>query len=103
MNPIEQFEIHEIFPIAKFGKFEIAFTNSAAYMLIAVAVVTVFMLAPTAGRKLVPSRWQSATEMSYEFVATIVRSTARREYACGFIGASFVPPQEPCLCTRERK
>jgi len=47
MNPIEQFEIHEIFPIAKIGKFDIAFTNSAAYMLGAVLFVTVFLLAAT--------------------------------------------------------
>ena len=79
MNPIEQFEIHEIFPIAKIGRFEIAFTNSAAYMFIAVAVVTVFLLGATAQRKLVPSRLQSAAEISYEFVATMIRSTAGAE------------------------
>jgi F-type H+-transporting ATPase subunit a len=50
MNPIEQFEIHELFPIVKIGNFEIAFTNSAAYMLAAVALVTIFLLGAT-GRK----------------------------------------------------
>jgi len=79
MNPIEQFEIHEIFPIAKIGKFDIAFTNSAAYMLGAVALVTIFLLGATAGRKLVPSRLQSAAEMSYEFVESMIRGTAGHE------------------------
>ena len=58
MNHIEQFEIHELFPIAKIGKFDIAFTNSAAYMLGAVALVTIFLLGATAGGKLVPPRLQ---------------------------------------------
>ena len=79
MNPIEQFEIHELFPIAKIGKFDIAFTNSAAYMLGAVALVTIFLLGATAGGKLVPSRVQSAAELSYEFVAGMIRSTAGHE------------------------
>jgi F-type H+-transporting ATPase subunit a len=79
MNPIEQFEIHNFFPIAKIGKFEIAFTNSAAYMLAAVLIITAFLLISTSKRDLVPSRWQSAAEMSYEFVATMIRSTAGAE------------------------
>jgi hypothetical protein len=65
MNPIEQFEIHELFPIVKIGNFEIAFTNSAAYMLAAVALITIFLLGATGKRSLVPSRFQSAAEMSY--------------------------------------
>src|SRR6516165_3659683 len=79
MNPIEQFEIHNFFPIAKIGKYEIAFTNSAAYMLGAVLFITAFLLLATSKRDLVPSRWQSAAEMSYEFVATMIRSTAGAE------------------------
>jgi F-type H+-transporting ATPase subunit a len=79
MNPIEQFEIHNFFPIAKIGKFEIAFTNSAAYMLAAVLIITAFLLVATSKRALVPSRWQSAAEVSYEFVATMIRSTAGAE------------------------
>jgi hypothetical protein len=37
MHPIEQFEIRTLFPIVKIGSVEIAFTNSALYMLIGVA------------------------------------------------------------------
>jgi F-type H+-transporting ATPase subunit a len=79
MNPIEQFQIHDFFEIAKIGKYEIAFTNSAAYMLIAVVGLTVFLLGATARWSLVPSRLQSAAELSYEFVATMIRSTAGPE------------------------
>ena len=37
MDPIHQFEIKNLFPIAQIGGAEIAFTNSALFMLIALA------------------------------------------------------------------
>ncbi len=79
IDPIEQFQIHNLFPIAKFGQTEIAFTNSALLMLIAVGGLTTFLVAATAGRKLVPTRVQSAAELMYEFVATTIRGTAGAE------------------------
>jgi len=78
-DPIEQFHIVDLFPIGKIGHTEIAFTNSAAFMLAAVAGITAFLVIGTAKRSLVPSRLQSAAELSYEFVATTVRSTAGSE------------------------
>ena len=79
VDPIEQFQIHNLFPIAKIGHTEIAFTNSAAFMLAAVVAITAFLVIGTAKRSLVPSRLQSAAEIAYEFVATTVRSTAGSE------------------------
>jgi F-type H+-transporting ATPase subunit a len=54
-------------------------------MLVAVIGLTVFLVAATARRGLVPSRFQSAAEISYEFVATTLRSTAGTE------GMKFFP------------
>jgi F-type H+-transporting ATPase subunit a len=48
-------------------------------MLAAVVGITAFLVIGTAKRGLVPSRLQSAAELSYEFVATTVRSTAGSE------------------------
>ncbi len=79
VDPIEQFQIHNLFPIVKIGHTEIAFTNSAAFMLAAVVAITAFLVIGTAKRGLVPSRLQSAAEIAYEFVATTVRSTAGSE------------------------
>jgi F-type H+-transporting ATPase subunit a len=79
VDPIEQFQIHNLFPILKIGHTDIAFTNSAAFMLAAVAGITAFLVIGTAKRSLVPSRLQSAAEIAYEFVATTVRSTAGHE------------------------
>jgi F-type H+-transporting ATPase subunit a len=84
-DPIHQFRIIDLFPVATIGHTEIAFTNSAAFMLAAVVVITAFLIVGTAGRSLVPSRLQSAAELSYEFVATTVRSTAGAE------GLKFFP------------
>src|SRR6476619_2113815 len=85
VDPIEQFHIQNLFPVVKIGGTEILFTNSSAYMLAAVLGVTLFLVAATAGRSLVPSRFQSAAEIAYEFVATTVRSTAGSE------GMKFFP------------
>ncbi|MFN3655701.1 MAG: F0F1 ATP synthase subunit A [Pseudolabrys sp.] len=78
-DPIHQFQIVNLFPIAKVGNAEIAFTNSAAYMVAAVVVISLFLIAGTARRALVPGRVQSAAELTYEFVANTIRSTAGHE------------------------
>ena len=84
-DPIHQFRIVDLFPIIKIGNTEIAFTNSALLMLVAVVGLTVFLVGATARRSLVPSRLQSAAEISYEFVAATIRSTAGAE------GMKFFP------------
>ena len=77
MDPIHQFNIQKIFTIGHIGNQEIAFTNSSAYMLLAVIVISLLMLATR--RDLVPGRLQSVAEISYEFVANTIRSTAGKE------------------------
>ena len=84
-DPIHQFRIVDLFPVVKIGHTEIAFTNSALMMLVAVIGLTVFLVGATAGRSLVPSRLQSTAELSYEFVAATIRSTAGAE------GMKFFP------------
>jgi F-type H+-transporting ATPase subunit a len=78
-DPIHQFELSKLFTVAKIGETEIAFTNSALFMAIAVAGISAFLIGSTARRSLVPGRLQAAAEMSYEFVANTLRSTAGTE------------------------
>src|SRR5688572_25426236 len=85
MDPIHQFEIKNLFPIARIGGIEIAFTNSALFMLIGISLILLLMLGTTRSRALVPGRLQAVAEMSYEFVATTLRSTAGSE------GMKFFP------------
>lgn len=79
MDPIHQFSIVNLFPLFRVGNSEIAFTNSAAFMLLAVVLLTLFLIAGTAGGRLVPGRLQSAAELTYEFVANMLRTTAGHE------------------------
>jgi F-type H+-transporting ATPase subunit a len=85
MDPIHQFEIKTLFPIAKIGNIEIAFTNSALYMLIAVGIIALLMIGLTSRRAMVPGRFQALAEVTYEFIATTLQRTAGRE------GMKFFP------------
>src|ERR1700730_5328962 len=84
-DPILQFQITKLFTIGHIGGQEIAFTNSSAYMFASVAIISLLMIGGSAGRQLVPGRIQSMAELSYEFVATTIRSTAGSE------GMKFFP------------
>jgi F-type H+-transporting ATPase subunit a len=75
-DPIHQFEINKFFTIGKVGLHDIAFTNSALFMVIAVAGIAILMIGTTRGRALVPGRLQSLAEISYEFVADTLKNTA---------------------------
>ncbi len=79
MDPIHQFQIVNLLPFGKLGNAEFAFTNSAAWMLVAVVLLTGFLVLGTAGGRAVPTRLQSAAELTYEFVASMLRSTAGQE------------------------
>ena len=83
IDPIHQFNIEPLFTLGHIGNHTIAFTNSSLYMLIAVLVIALLMLAT--GRELIPGRLQSVAEISYEFVASTIRSTAGSE------GMKFFP------------
>ena len=79
MDPIHQFQIVNLFPIFNLGGHQIFFTNAAAYMVLAVVLLTGFLVIGTAGGRAVPTRLQSAAELTYEFVADMLRSTAGHE------------------------
>src|SRR5262245_27118294 len=78
-DPIHQFEIVKYFTLGHIAGREIAFTNSALFMAIAIAGITLLLVGSTSRRSLVPGRLQSIAEMSYEFVADMVRSTTGTE------------------------
>jgi F-type H+-transporting ATPase subunit a len=77
-SPLEQFEIHELVPI-HIGDLNLSFTNSSLFMLVAVGAVTAFMMAGMRRQSLVPGRFQSMVELSYEFIAGMVREQAGKE------------------------
>ena len=84
-DPIHQFQITKYFTLGHIGGQEIAFTNSSLYMFASVAIISLLMIGGTARRQLVPGRVQSLAELSYEFVASTIRSCAGSE------GMKFFP------------
>lgn len=71
-DPMHQFEIKRLINLEFLG-LDASFTNSALFMVIAVALISVFTIWGMRGRALVPTRMQSVAEISYEFVANMVR------------------------------
>ncbi|MGJ8527074.1 F0F1 ATP synthase subunit A [Maritalea sp.] len=89
-DPIHQFKINDIFSIGGSGEeasggLQIAFTNSALFMVITVLIISAFLILSTRGRGLVPGRLQLLSEMLYEFIASMVRTAAGTE------GMKFFP------------
>src|ERR1700760_1321461 len=76
LDPIHQFTINNVFTIGHIGGYTIGFTNSSAYMLLTVAVICLVAVRSFKKQELIPGRFQSAAELTYVFVATMIRSTA---------------------------
>lgn len=83
-DPIHQFQISRIVPI-EIGGLDLSFTNSSAFMVATVVAAGAFLTMTTSSRGLVPNRLQSISEMSYEFVASMLRDAA------GTQGMRFFP------------
>ena len=83
-DPIHQFVISEIVPIDIAGM-NFSFTNSSLFMIATAVGAGAFLYLTTSSRGLIPSRMQSISEMSYEFIANMLRDAA------GTAGMKFFP------------
>jgi len=83
-SPLHQFVIERLVPL-HVGGLDLSFSNSALFMAISVAVITAFLTLSMSGAKLVPTRWQSAAELSYEFIANMIRDNV------GGAGKAYFP------------
>ncbi|HWK14876.1 MAG TPA: F0F1 ATP synthase subunit A [Rhizobiaceae bacterium] len=83
-DPIHQFQISRLVPI-EVGGLDFSFTNSALFMVATVVLTSGFLYLTTSSRGLIPSRMQSVSEMSYEFIANMLRDAA------GTQGMRFFP------------
>lgn len=79
-SPLHQFEIHPIIPI-QLGDagVDVSFTNSALFMVLAMVLMSGFMVLGMRRSAIVPGRWQCAAEMAYEFIANMLRDTVGQE------------------------
>lgn len=84
IDPIHQFEVVRVQELSLFG-LDISITNASLFMMFGAALVVLFFIVTTQKTALVPSRAQSMGEMSYEFIANMIRSTAGED------GLKFFP------------
>ena len=84
-DPTHQFQIKTIGEPILVGPLDLTFTNSSLFMVLASAAIILLLMVSTSRRALVPGRMQSMAEISYEFVADMIRSTA------GSDGLRFFP------------
>ena len=83
-DPTHQFQIQKIIPI-EIGGMDFSFTNASLFMVATVASAAGFLYFATSQRGLIPGRAQSVAEMSYEFIAGMLREGA------GNAGMKFFP------------
>jgi F-type H+-transporting ATPase subunit a len=80
VDPIHQFHIN---PILELGAYD--FTNSGLFMVLTVLVGFGFLMWASSARAVIPGRAQSIAEISYEFVAKMLKDSA------GSQGMKFFP------------
>jgi F-type H+-transporting ATPase subunit a len=77
-SPLGQFTIERWLPL-DIGGIDASITNSAVYMMVAITLITLFLTLSMRRGQLVPGRWQSLAEMSYEFIANMIRQNVGSE------------------------
>jgi len=83
-SPLDQFKIKEIYPI-HIGNYNLSFTNSALYMVIATFLIIVFMLKATSKKLLIPNRSQNIAESIFGFINNLILGSIGQE------GKKFMP------------
>ena len=83
IDPMHQFTVEPLVPL-QLGGYDISFTNSSLWLLIALALITGFMLMGMK-RQLVPGRWQMAVEGVTGFIDDMVKVNIGPE------GKKFMP------------
>ncbi len=78
LHPLEQFKIEPWIPL-HIGGIDASFTNSALFMIASVIVASCLIILGARKRALVPSRWQSVAEISYEFIAGMIDENVGHE------------------------
>jgi F-type H+-transporting ATPase subunit a len=75
---MEQFDVKTIIPL-HIGDYDISFTNSSLFMLLAVVACSTLFLACLTKRTIVPQKGQAFAEMVYDFIFGLVKSNVGTE------------------------
>jgi len=84
IDPMHQFEVQSIADMFNVGGHQIAFTNSALWLIAAAALLWIFMLGGMK-RQVVPGRWQMAVEGFTGFIDKLLEANIGKE------GRKFLP------------
>ncbi len=86
VDPMHQFTVEPLFGTQNWelAGYNIMFTNSAAWMLVTVVALTIFMVGGMK-RQLVPGRWQMAVESFTGFIDNMLEANVGKE------GRKYVP------------
>ena len=77
-SPLAQFEIKTLIPL-EVGDINVSFTNSSGFMVATVLAISLFLVMGMRRSALVPGRWQSMVELSYIFIANLIKDTVGSE------------------------
>ncbi len=77
-SPLSQFEIKTIVPLELFG-YDISFTNSSLAMLVTISLIFLFLIISLKNSSIIPSKSQSALEVSYEFISGMINDNIGKE------------------------
>ena len=77
-SPLAQFEIKTLIPL-QVGDINVSFTNSSVFMVATVLAISLFLVMGMRRSALVPGRWQSMVELSYIFIANLIKDTVGSE------------------------
>jgi F-type H+-transporting ATPase subunit a len=92
IDPMHQFEVQSMADLFTIGGQQIAFTNSALWMLVTLGALWLFMLGGMK-RELVPGRWQAAVEGVTGFISSMMMTNIGPE------GRKFTPYVHPFTVT----
>ena len=77
-SPLAQFEIKTLIPL-QVGNINVSFTNSSVFMVATVLAISLFLVIGMRRNALIPGRWQSMVELSYIFIANLIKDTVGPE------------------------
>ena len=77
-SPLAQFEIKTFIPL-QVGDINVSITNSSVFMIATVLAISLFLVMGMRRSALVPGRWQSMVELSYIFIANLIKDTVGSE------------------------
>jgi F-type H+-transporting ATPase subunit a len=77
-SPLAQFEIKTLVPL-QIGDINVSFTNSSVFMVATVLAISLFLVMGMRRSALIPGRWQSMVELSYIFIANLIKDTVGTE------------------------